>query len=198
MILTRLQRAKRLLRAARDWATTANRPKRAAVIQTAIDAVPGPAKPKPIHDDPNGLRAVNRAAAQSVGGPQFGTGECQKQVHLAFGVPSDGTPTAAADWQRSLHKHHVTDPMAFPNGVPIAWTGGSSGAGHRAISAWNKPGWCWSTDSVRPPSHPSEIRNGFFDLIPIAQVNEQWPGHTLVGWTNDCDGQIVTHEGMLP
>lgn len=104
---------------------------------------------------------------------------CQMFTRMAFGVPSDGTPTAAAGWARAKYKHPETNPLNIPRGAAVYWTGGSSGAGHAAVSRGN--GMVWGTDLVR---------DGQVDVYPIEAVHARW-GLTLVGWTEDVDGVRV-------
>lgn len=111
---------------------------------------------------------------------------CQEFTHDAFSVPSDGTPTAAAWWAKSTRKHPETDPAMIPRGVPVYWTGGSSGAGHAAVSRGD--GTVWGTDLVR---------DGQVDVYKIADVHARW-GLTLVGWTEDIDGVRVWEPGPPP
>lgn len=104
---------------------------------------------------------------------------CQKECRIAYGVPSDGTPSAAADWEKSQHKVHETDPMKFPRGVLVRWVGGSKGSGHVAISTGD--GNCWSTDI---------LADGHRDHVQISLIHAKW-GLTLVGYTYDIDGVLV-------
>lgn len=104
---------------------------------------------------------------------------CQMECRTAYGVPSNGTPSAAADWKASKYKHATTDPMAIPRGALVRWTGGSHGYGHVAIAVGN--GMCWSTDL------PVRGRRG---LVAIDSVHKAW-GLSLVGWTEDIDGVRV-------
>lgn len=104
---------------------------------------------------------------------------CQEFTHDAYGVPSDGTPTAAAAWAHAKYRHPETDPLMIPRGVPTYWLGGSSGAGHAAPSRGG--GSVWGTDLVR---------DGNVDIYAIADVHARW-GLTLVGWTEDIDGVRV-------
>ncbi|MCL2542747.1 MAG: hypothetical protein FWE71_09875 [Nocardioidaceae bacterium] len=106
-------------------------------------------------------------------------GMCQDFTHSAFGVPSDGTPSAAAAWERAKYRHPETDPANIPRGVPVFWTGGSHGFGHAAVSRGG--GSVWGTDLVR---------DGQVDVYPINDVHTKW-GLTLAGWTEDIDGVRV-------
>src|ERR1700740_530920 len=129
------------------------------------------------------VRSIDEAIAwaenQSKFGPSVGGGGCQNASRTVYGVPSDGTPSAAADWAKSKHRVETTDPNAIPRGALVRWTGGSHGFGHVAISVGG--GWCWSTDLGRV---------GYFNLVRIADVHVKW-GLTLVGYTWDIDGVVV-------
>jgi hypothetical protein len=107
-------------------------------------------------------------------------GWCLWHVEEAYGVPHwYGDATAA--WENAQRKHPTSDPNSIPRGVPIYWTGGSSGHGHIAISAGD--GHCWSTDIKR---------TGFFDRCPIDQIRQNW-GLTLAGWSEDLAGVTIYH-----
>jgi hypothetical protein len=177
--LTRWQRALALLRAARKIATSHGRHARAARAQAAIDAVRNiPAPPPPVKPEAKVYPAIIAARTQSRNGPRFGVGQCLMRVRECYGIgPLYGT--AAAAWAGAIRKHRTTDPGAIPRGYPVWWTGGSQGFGHVAIASGN--GMCWSTDIRRP---------GYFDVVPISAITDEW-GLTLVGWSDDLDGQPV-------
>lgn len=179
MSTSRWQHALNLLRAIRN-AAHGSRKVRA---QKAVDAAKKiPVAPKPpaapkatvLH-----YPAIIAARTQSANGPQHGVGECLMAVQECYGIrPRD--PSAAAAWAAAKVKHRTSDPNAIPRGYPVFWTGGGSGFGHIAIATGN--GMCWSTDIKR---------TGFFDLVPIDLIRTAWPGHTLVGWTEDLEGVTV-------
>lgn len=138
--------------------------------------------------------AIKVAANQSANGPRIDkwlgvdtyTGWCLRSVRTCYAVDAfDFTknngrgPLAHEAFDYAQHKHPTTDPASIPRGVPVYWKGGSSGAGHIAISTGN--GYCWSTDIVRP---------GYFDHVPIATIRAKW-GMTLLGWTEDLNGVRV-------
>jgi hypothetical protein len=116
-------------------------------------------------------------------------GMCQKESRIAYNVPSDGTPTAAADWYGSDYPHQM--PAVYtaknfekvPLGALLRWTGGRSGAGHvapfRGLIAGTP--YMWSTDL---PTYGSR------GLVPVALAEHQW-GLRFVGWTEDIDGAHV-------
>lgn len=93
-------------------------------------------------------QALNFASAEANNGYYSGVGTCLMWVRETFGFQTDpvsgNPPTAAEGWAQvpSGDKHAGdTNP---PAGVPVYWTGGSSGAGHVAISAGG--GNVYSTD----------------------------------------------------
>lgn len=72
-----------------------------------------------------------------------GVGQCLKTVRQYYNVPSK-YGTATQSWFEADHKHFSSDGRDAPRGAPVWWTGGSSGAGHIAISCGG--GVCMSTD----------------------------------------------------
>jgi hypothetical protein len=186
----RVKRALALLGAAFRWATAHNRPVRAkrvrkgrrrlrSLFPVGFPTTP-PTKPPVVPPTPPVLHypAIIAARTQSQNGPQFGEGECLMRVHDCYGIGAL-FPSAAAGWTGARMKHPTADPAVIPRGYPVWWTGGSHGFGHVAIAAGN--GMCWSSD-IR--------RIGFFDLVPIDEIHAKW-GLTLVGWTEDLNGQTV-------
>lgn len=138
-----------------------------------------------MHDPRTPAEALAAAAKQSREGPRFGLNECKKQTRLLYGVPSDGTPSAAAAWKAAEHTH--PGPLTLsevPRGALVWWTGGKDGFGHVALYAG--AGLVWSTDIGRP---------GMFDLVPVSRISQAW-GLTLVGWSEDIDGVRVIHPAL--
>jgi hypothetical protein len=146
-------------------------------------------------------QAIAVARDQSENGPRIDRwlgvstyiGWCLKAVRTCYDVDahdftaSNGRdPLAHEAYDYAAHKHPTTDPHAIPRGVPVFWRGGSSGAGHIAISTGD--GGCWSTDIER---------NGYFDRVPIASIGTKW-GMTLLGWTEDLNGVRVWTAPALP
>lgn len=148
-------------------------------LERIPDPPPAPPKPPkpPVGDGtPKVNEAIAAAKKQSATGvPHHGPGECLMAVRECYGFPAV-QPDAIASWNVSAHKHRTTDPNSIPRGVPVYWSGGSSGHGHIAIS--NGDGTCWSTD-IR--------RIGFFDRTEISQIHTQW-GLTLLGWSEEVNG----------
>jgi hypothetical protein len=140
-----------------------------------LDATIGHASPPP----GIGVQAAAKAKFQSEHGPVFGKGECLERVHDLYGI-GPVFSTAAAAWAGAQHKHPETDPTKIPSGFPTFWLGGSEGDGHVAEAQPHAK--CWSTDI---------LRTGFFDLVDISLIHQKW-GLTLVGWTEDLNGVMVS------
>lgn len=130
--------------------------------------------------------ALQAARDQSAHGPRFGVDECKQRVRELYAVPSDGARSAAEAWARCRFKHTPTTPLAdIPKGALVWWLGGSSGYGHVALYAG--AGQVWSTDITR---------DGYFDLVPLSRISQEWPSLTLVGWSEDIDGVRVIRPAM--
>lgn len=112
--------------------------------------------------------------------PTSEVGMCKREVRECLGVTVSRSADAAECWREAKHKHPETDPRRIPRGVPVFWTGGSSGHGHVALATGFR-GECFSTDIRRP---------GYFDKVPIDLIEAKW-GLELVGWTEDFDGVRV-------
>lgn len=117
--------------------------------------------------------------------PAFQVGECLKECHEVYGIPTDGTPSAAAAWAAAKYKHPVpADLDRIPLGAFLFWIG--TKFGHIAIYAGH--GMCWSTDILRP---------GHWDLVPVGLIAQKWGAqHRFAGWSEDVDGERVP--GLAP
>lgn len=153
-------------------------------IHTAIEALQDKPEVKPTRILYPGVAAA-RAQSQNGGlpgdpsAPNPGAGWCLLFVRLCFGIPA-GTRRAIDAWNNAVRKHRTSDPMSIPRGYPVFFA-----PNHIAISAGG--GECWSTD-VR--------RDGFFDKVGIAELCQMW-GLTLLGWTEDLNGEPVKAEEKL-
>lgn len=103
---------------------------------------------------------------------------CKVFVRMCFNVPSDGTPDAGQAWDRAKFKHHESDPMQIPAGVPVFWELASV-ADHIALSTGR--GRCLSNDI---------LRSGRIDEVAIDTITRSWGGR-LLGWTEDIDSVRV-------
>lgn len=105
-----------------------------------------------------------------------GVGYCLRTIRSLYGVPARD-PDATTAWEQCTQKHHETDPMKIPWGVPVWWV--NAAFGHVAFSIGR--GWCLTTDYVK---------TGHLGLARIADL-AAWCDGTLVGWSEDINGVDV-------
>lgn len=127
----------------------------------------------------NSAQAIAWARNQITHPSQDWSGMCQSFVREAFGVPPTNYSTAYDAWNRSPHKHPETSGANIPAGVPVFWSGGTTGAGHTVISIGG--GQCISTDI---------LRRGKADIASIDGITSSW-GENFLGWTEDEAGAYV-------
>jgi hypothetical protein len=156
------------------------------------------------------LKRIRDLAARRV---NIGIGACQANAHDIYGIPTDGTKTAALAWAKAKHRHNMDkDPT---RGAWVFWTGGHTivdgqPAGHVAVWSGRDPfnplkpfakrtRWVWS------PGAPPDALGGWdpsleyrWVRVPIRAITQSkaWPGHVLQGWTEDIDGVRVP--GLAP
>lgn len=130
----------------------------------------------------NREEAAKRAEASTTNEP----GTCQLWTRTIFGAPSvgdrdkDGDSDAVDGWKSepSTSRHTDRNP---PRGVPIAWSGGSHGYGHRAVSLGkNKDG----VNMVRSTDAPVRGKVG---TVPLDWFEKNW-GLTYLGWSDTISG----------
>ena len=129
--------------------------------------------------------AARRAEASTSNRP----GTCQLWTRTQFGAPSagdrdgDGDADAMDGWQSEpTRARHVGDRNP-PRGVPVAFSGGSKGYGHRAVSLGN--GKIRSTDMTATGYKP-----GVVGTTSIAQI-ERSMGVRYLGWSETITGQPI-------
>ncbi|HWW95516.1 MAG TPA: transglycosylase SLT domain-containing protein [Vicinamibacteria bacterium] len=144
----------------------------AALTPASPTPTPVPA-PVPAPPAPAAAEAVTDALAEV--GKSEDHNLCLVFVRTMFDV-GPMYPTAASAWIGAQYKHvGDTNP---PSGVPVWWSGGSSGAGHVALSIGN--GKIVSSD----------IAGGRVGLVPLAKIHDAW-GLNYLGWSEDIDGKRV-------
>lgn len=117
-------------------------------------------------------QAATRAQASSINRP----GTCQLWTRELFNAPSvgdvdhDGDADAVDGWKREPAQAKFTNRNP-PRGAPVAWSGGSHGYGHRAISLGD--GMIRSID-VGGPGRVGTVHLGWFE--------KNWGLHYL-GWS---------------
>lgn len=133
------------------------------------------------------MRTVNEALAYVAGqiqhGTQFASGMCKRKTREAYGIPSDGSPTAAAAWRRTDHR--ITG--EWVRGAFVFWTGGRNGAGHVAICRWRKG----HIDTVDYP------HVGHWNHSTIAELEDAWPAIRYAGMSLDLDGVQVRRRPLI-
>lgn len=125
--------------------------------------------------------AAKRAEEATVNTPRM----CQAWTRGILGAPSvgdqdgDGDADAVDGWRSEPNSAKHTDRKP-PRGTPVAWGGGSSGFGHRAISLGPINGvyMIRSTDAGG---------SGRIATVPLAWVEAQW-GMTYLGWSDTISG----------
>lgn len=125
-----------------------------------------------------GAQAIALARSMSKTGVWVGVGYCLKTIRGLYGVNAK-YPDASTSWKNAKHKVRVSSGNDVPRGVPVYWTGGSSGYGHIAISTGG--GNCWSTDWARP---------GRIDKARINDITSGW-NLKLEGYAWEINDVIV-------
>jgi hypothetical protein len=114
-------------------------------------------------------------AAQAIANAQkvtsWAVGRCDEFVARMYGFGSSGYATAVANWQQTPGSLKHAGDWNAPAGSLMYWSGGSTGAGHVALSLGN--GNIISTDA-----HAL----GSVGTIPARTPTDKW-GHPYLGWT---------------
>jgi hypothetical protein len=102
-----------------------------------------------------------------------------------FGAPSAGDrdndkdADAVDGWLSEPYAHRHPGDRNPPRGVPVAWSGGRNGYGHRAVSLGN--GMVRSTDA------PTRGRVG---TVHISWFEKNW-GLKYLGWSSTITGEVI-------
>jgi hypothetical protein len=118
----------------------------------------------------------------------IGTGDCQKNAHLVYGIGS-GFASAWLAWEGAKFKH--SDLSKAPIGAFVYLDGGHTlvqgkPAGH--VGIWAGDGHIYTPGGPKDPNH--------WYLTTIADIRAGWPWHHYVGWTEDINGVRVP--GLTP
>lgn len=139
----------------------------------------------------NRTTAVARAKASTTNEP----GMCQKWTRLIFGAPSvgdvdrDGDADAVDGWKSENLKH--PGDRNPPIGVPVAFSGGSHGNGHRAVVI-GRNGVLRSTDM-----NGKVFSKGHVGTTTIADC-ERVMGVKYLGWSEDISGIPIPKPSTAP
>lgn len=139
--------------------------------------------------------AAKRAAATRTNVP----GTCQLMTRTWIGAPSagdqnhDGDSDAVDGWQSEPERFKHHGDRKAPRGTPMAWSGGSSGFGHRALSmGQNKAGetLIHSTD-MNATGHytPGTSATVTFKQLSAAMSNLKYSG-----WSETMDGLMIEND----
>lgn len=121
-------------------------------------------------------------AAEASKGARYPVGMCQAWTRGIFLAPAagdrdgDGDADAVDGWKSEPESAREPGDRNPPRGVPVSWSGGRSGYGHRAVSLGN--GMIASTDA--PTS-------GVIGIVPLDWVEKNW-GMTYLGWSSTITG----------
>lgn len=118
-------------------------------------------------------------------------GMCQAQVRTWFDAPGAGDRDHDGDFD--AYDGWLSEPLKFrhpgdrypPRGVPVSFSGGSHGHGHRAISMGS--GRIRSTDMYGGLYHPGLTSN-----CSIEDIERHMNQHYL-GWSETMDGLYIPH-----
>lgn len=105
-------------------------------------------------------------------------GFCLQWVRSCFSVDARYFDAAEA-WNEAGRRHRTNSGKHCPRGVPVWWTGGSSGHGHVALSVGG--GYCLSTDAAG---------SGKCAKVKIDDLTANW-GLDFRGWSEDINGARV-------
>lgn len=135
--------------------------------------------------------AAQRAEASKYNEP----GTCQLWTRTQFGAPSAGDRDGDSDsdavdgWKSEpvSKRHFDRNP---PRGVPVAFSGGSRGYGHRAISLGD--GKIRSTDMTATGYKPGVVGTTTIDQI------ERSMGVSYMGWSETITGALIPNPPPVP
>lgn len=112
-------------------------------------------------------------------------GMCQLWTRTMFGAPSagdrdlDGDADAVDGWKSEPTSARHPGDRNPPRGVPVSWSGGRNGHGHRAVSLGG--GMVRSTDA------PSA---GLVGTVDLGWFERHW-GLTYLGWSETITGIVI-------
>lgn len=100
----------------------------------------------------------------------YAVGMCDRFVAQIYGFDSSGYSTAVKNWLATPQSLKHSGDWNAPAGALMYWSGGSTGAGHVALSLGN--GSIISTDATGP---------GTVGQISARTPTDKW-GHPYLGW----------------
>jgi hypothetical protein len=144
-------------------------------------------------------QAAKRAAATHSNTP----GWCQLVTRTWVGAPSagdqnhDGDSDAVDGWQSEPERFRHHKDRKAPRGTPMAWSGGSAGNGHRALSMGQRKDGetlIHSTDmDADGRYHPGVSATVTFKQLAAAMSNLNY-----LGWSETMDGLMIKNDNPHP
>lgn len=133
--------------------------------------------------------AVDVAQQDAANGTPFGVNACWVFVRKALGYadPIPGYGSASQAWMQVKARGGTYTSQTPPAGVPVFWTGGSSGYGHVAISNGN--GQVYTTDFDGASN--KWVMDGKVHLASIDQINKASPSLHYAGWATEVNGKAL-------
>lgn len=116
------------------------------------------------------MATASQAIARARSFKSYAVGRCDEFVAMVYGYGSSGYATAVKNWQATPQSLKHPGDWNAPAGALMYWSGGSTGAGHVAISLGN--GRIISTDATGP---------GVVGEISARTPTDLW-GHPYLGW----------------
>jgi hypothetical protein len=159
----------------RAFDRTAERTVEHPVAQRVKRSIPIVRKPIPT------MPVASSDAAETVAAAKASTynipGQCLGWAREQADIPSRYS-TAAVAWEHATGRH--PGDLTPPRGAAVYWTGGSSGAGHIAISVGH--GLVRSSDAGG---------SGVVATVSVRQLTREWGDLTYVGWADSINGYRI-------
>lgn len=116
------------------------------------------------------MTTAAQAIAKAKATAHWTIGMCDQFVAVMYGFDSSGYATAVKNWQATPASLKHAGDWSAPAGALMYWGGGSTGAGHVAISLGN--GQIITTDAT-----PGNV-----GTVSARTPTDKW-GHQYLGWT---------------
>jgi hypothetical protein len=124
-----------------------------------------------------------QAVVNALRSTTYAVGMCARWTREQFGIQAlgdfdgDGDADAVDMWKACKLKH--PGDRNPPAGVPVFWSGGSSGHGHAAVAFAGQR--CRTIDRPAP---------GRVSTVPLSEIERAW-GLTYLGWSADLYGHVI-------
>lgn len=142
------------------------------------------------------IASRQRAAANANSRTRNQVGTCQAVTRGYYLAPSagdrdgDGDADAVDGWASEPVEARHPGKRPTVEGLPMAWSGGRKGYGHRAISVRLPDG----TIGVRSTDAPSA---GITSTVPMGWVESHWGMHYL-GYSDTITGEVIPDDEDKP